>query len=363
MLCCNGEFFMIYSHKILMGVSRMKRVTIRDVAKAAGVSITTVSKALNNYPDVKEQTKRRIQELVQEMDYVPDAAGRSMGGISEPVVGVLINDLRPRDPSGAVYGILSGVCRACREDGVEFLLLTTDLDAQRQTPLKRLCLRKQLSGLVCSGFRLTDPYIEQINEIDIPCACIDIATGNPRVMEVSVDNVRAAEEAVSLLIDSGRTNIAIVHGGVDADVSNRRIRGYRAAMERSGLPVPPERMLNGAFEEAAARSGALRLLEADPEVDAFFCASDQMALGVCQAIEERGLSIGRDVAVVGFDDIPTAQYLYGGLTTIRQDFFAMGHAAGHMVCGKVLGLARPVPAEALLYELVVRSSARGRDGD
>lgn len=362
MLSCKTGYFMVYSHKIAMGVNRMKRVTIRDVAKAAGVSITTVSKALNNYPDVNEKTKRRIQELVQKMDYVPDAAGRSMGGISEPVVGVLINDLRPRDPSGAVYGILSGVCRACREDGVEFLLLTTDPDAQRQTPLKRLCLRKQLSGLVCSGFRLTDPYIEQINGIDIPCACIDIVTGNPRVMEVSVDNVRAADEAVSLLINSGRRQIAIVHGAENADVSNRRIRGYCAAMERSGLPVLPARMINGEFEETVARSRALRLLEADREIDAFFCASDQMALGVCQAIEERGLSIGRDIAVVGFDDIPTAQYLYGGLTTIRQDFFAMGHAAGYLVCGKVLGLARPAPAEELLYELVVRASAQGGKG-
>ena len=336
----------------------MKRATIRDVAKAAGVSITTVSKALNNYPDVNEATKKRIEEIVYELNYVPNIAGRSMGGITDPVIGLLISRLLPEDPSGSVYGFLSGMCYACKDNDIGFLLITTDPAAQEETSLKRLCLSKGLNGLVCCGLRLDDPYIRQLNddEIDIPCACIDVESGNPAIVNVTIDNVQAADEAVSFLIRNGRKNIALIHGSYEVDVSLRRIQGYRSAMERAGLPVLPERLADGSFQELPAYQKACSLLRADREIDAFFCVSDLMALGACRAVEEAGLAVGRDIMVVGFDDIPTSRYLYGGLTTVRQDFFAMGYNAGCAVYEKVMG--QPSKGEKnLLYQLIIRGSA------
>ena len=126
----------------------------RELAKKAGVSITTVSKALNDYTDVNPDTRKHIQEIARQMNYVPNAAGRCMGGRVDKVIGLLINDLRPMDPSGAVYGVLSGVCHACQDNNIEFILVTTDSVQQTQRPLKVLCLKKQLTGLVCTGFRL-----------------------------------------------------------------------------------------------------------------------------------------------------------------------------------------------------------------
>ena len=169
----------------------MERATIRDVAKKAGVSITTVSKALNDYPDVNPETRSRIQEIARQMNYVPNVAGRSMGGRVDKVIGLLINDLRPIDPSGSVYGILSGVCHACQDNNIEFILMTTDSRQQTQRTLKVLCLRKQLTGLICAGFRLHDPYLQQLDEIDIPCAFIDIRTSSPDVLNITMDNERA----------------------------------------------------------------------------------------------------------------------------------------------------------------------------
>lgn len=341
----------------------MKRVSIRDVAKAAGVSITTVSKALNNYSDVKEETKRRIEEIVREMNYVPDMAGRSMGGITDPVIGLLINDLHPEEPSGAVYGFLSGVCHACKDNGIEFLLIATDTKSQKETTLKRLCLSKGLNGLVCSGFRLNDPFIQQLNEIDIPCACIDIETEFPNVLDITVDNVRAADEAVSFLIQNGRKNIALISGHQMADVSNRRVQGYCDAMQRAGLPMVESRMVEGHFLEKTAYQKTHELLEWDKEVDAIFCVSDLMALGACQAVEEAGLVIGRDIDIVGFDDIPIAKYVYGGITTIRQDFYAMGYSAGSQVYEKISGKPSVASPGELLYKLVVRGSAPAKTRD
>lgn len=335
----------------------MKRVTIRDVAKAAGVSITTVSKALNHYPDVNEQTKKRIQELVEEMNYVPDTAGRSMGGITEPVIGLLVNNLLPDDPSGAVYSHVSGVCRVCKDYNIDFLLITTDLESQSRLPLKRLCLSKGLSGVVCSGFRPSDPYVGQMNEIDVPCVCIDLETGSPSVPEVTIDNVRAADEAVSFLIRSGRREIAMLTGVQEIEAARLRTKGYRDALARAGQRLLPHRVIDADFDRETAYQKAVRLLREDPAVDAFFCASDMMAFGACRAIEEMGKQVGGDISVVGFDDIPVAQYLYGGITTVRQDFYHMGYTAGRLICEKITGESGAADEKQLLYELVVRGSA------
>ena len=337
----------------------MERATIRDVAKKAGVSITTVSKALNDYPDVNPETRSRIQEIARQMNYVPNVAGRSMGGRVDKVIGLLINDLRPIDPSGSVYGILSGVCHACQDNNIEFILMTTDSRQQTQRTLKVLCLRKQLTGLICAGFRLQDPYLQQLDEIDIPCAFIDIRTDNPDVLDVTMDNERAAYEAVSFLIKNGRQNIALVNGGPDADVSILRGSGYRWALEEAHLPVRPDRMLSANFDASMAYQKTKELLDRDPAVDALFCASDLMALGACRAIEEKGLTVGEQIAVVGFDDIPVARYLYGGLTTIRQDFYLMGYMAGKAIYQKIEG-QHDVHVDHMMYELVVRGSARGK---
>lgn len=295
--------------------------------------------------------------LVQEMDYVPDAMGRSMGGISEPVIGLLINELLPSEPSGAVYGFLSGVCHACKDNNVEFLLIATDTKSQEDTTLKRLCLSKGLNGLVCSGFRLDDPFVRQMAEIEIPCACIDIRTGHPNVLDITIDNVKAADEAVSFLVQSGRKNTALIYGNRNADVSNLRVQGYYNALQRAGLPVMEGRMVAGEFLEDSAYQKTKELLARDKRIDSFFCVSDLMAMGTCRAIEEAGLVVGRDIAVVGFDDIPTAQYVYGGLTTIRQNFYAMGYLAGIRIYERISPKKSATTTDGLMYELVIRGSA------
>ena len=335
----------------------MVRTTIRDVARQAGGAITTVSKALNDYSDVNPETRKRIKELAEKMNYVPNAAGRTMGGKADKVIGLLINDLKPTDPSGAVYGILSGVCHACQDNGIEFILLTSDILRQQQETLKVLCLKKQLTGLICSGFRTNDRYLEQLGDIDIPCAFIDMRTPDSRVLDITIDNQRAAFDAVSYLLRCGRKNIAMVNGSTVADVSLLREGGYRAAMAAAGLEVSPLRVVNANFDDIVAYNLVWRLLQDDPGIDALFCASDLMAIGACRAIEDLGKRVGSDIFVVGFDDIPIAKYLYGGLTTVRQDFYRMGYVAGQAIYDRIEGTSK-AHTDDVMYELVVRGSAR-----
>ena len=237
--------------------------------------------------------------------------------------------------------------------------MTTDSVQQTQRPLKVLCLKKQLTGLVCTGFRLHDPYLQQLDEIDIPCAFIDIRTSSPDVLNITMDNERAAYEAVSFLIKNGRRNIALVNGSSEADVALLRGSGYRRALTEAGLVLRPDRMLMADFDASLAYAKVKELLERDGAVDALFCASDVMALGACKAIEELGLTVGDQVAVVGFDDIPEARYLYGGLTTVRQDFYLTGYMAGKAIYEKIEGKA-DVHVDNMMYELVIRGSAKGK---
>ena len=334
----------------------MVRTTIRDVARQAGVSITTVSKALNDYSDVNPETRQKIKEMAEKLNYVPNAAGRSMGGKADKVIGLLINDLKPMDPSGAVYGILSGVCHACQDNGIEFILLTTDVLQQEQHSLKVLCLKKQLTGLVCSGFRISDRYMDQLGDIDIPCAFIDMRTPDSRVMDITINNQKAACEAVNFLLGRGRRNIAMVNGRPEADVSLLRESGYRMALAQAGLEIRDSRIVMANFDDLVAYNKVWRLLQDDREIDALFCASDLMAIGACRAIEDLGRSVGRDIYVVGFDDIPIAKYLSGGLTTVRQDFYRVGYTAGQAVFDRIEG-APERRVDDMLYELVVRGSA------
>ena len=129
-------------------------------------------------------------------------------------------------------------------------------------------------------------------------------------------------------------------------------------MESAGLPVRLSRVLAADFDESTAYRQVKQLLQRDPEVDALFCASDLMALGACKAIEEAGFIVGQDIAVVGFDDIPVAKHLYGGLTTIRQDFYLMGYMAGKAIYERIEG-REAAGVEEMMYELVIRGSARG----
>lgn len=336
----------------------MKKVNIRDVALEAGVSVTTVSKALNNYPDVSAETRKRIQEIADRLNYVADANARRMGSKENiPVVALLLGALEPADPSGFVYSILSGVYHACHQCGCDFTMMITPKEEQNTLPLLKLCREKGVSGVVATGLRLGDPYVEQLQKLSMPVAVIDMELMGPNLKNIAVNNVLAAEQAVGLLLDKGHRKIAMLNGKKEADVSHRRYRGYRRALEGQGIPVNEDYVSYCNFNRDMAQQATEELLSQHPEVTAIFAASDLMAFGACQAIEDRGLEVGKDIDVVGFDDIPLAMCLYGGVTTVAQDPYDMGMLAGETVCAQL----RPgleVPSRTPKFHIMVRNTAQ-----
>lgn len=331
------------------------KVSIRDVAREVGVSITTVSRALNGYSDVSEKTKKKILEAVQRLDYAPDANARSMGGKAEPTIALLTSELKEKDENGFVYGMINGLFQQCSALGCEFMLLVTNVVKQEKLSFMQLCKKKNLSGVVVTGLRTGDPYYKEVMNSDIPCALIDIKASGKYQCNITIDNVKASQKAVEYLIGLGHKKIGMINGQKIAEVSGERYSGYVTALLNAKIPLHLEYMRYGDFVEDTALEQTKKLMEKHPEITALFCASDVMAIGAIRALEEMGLRVPEDVSVLGFDDIPIAKYVYNGITTVRQFPIEMGRAGGEAVYRMLNG--EHVESELQLpYELVVRGT-------
>lgn len=309
----------------------MERVGIRTVAKEAGVSITTVSKALNGYSDVNPETRKKIQEIVQRLNYMPDANARSLSGRTRKTMAFLVSGLLEKDESGFVFGIISGMYQVSLEHGFDFIILTTNAARQSELSYIQLCRQKNIDGVLISGLNTNEPYYKELMKSEIPCVVVEGEYKSKNVCGLSIDNARAAYDVVHYLIGLGHKKIAMMNGKETATVSRRRLKGYLQAMEEAGLEMDELWIENGEFGEDTAYKATFRLLENCPKVTAIFCASDLMAVGVIRALNKKGLRVPEDVSVVGFDDIPAAKYINGGLTTVAQSPYLLGKVGGELL--------------------------------
>lgn len=338
----------------------MKKISIKDVAKEAGVSITTVSRALNGYSDVSESTRKRVQEVVEQLDYAPDLNARSLGGKADVTIALLTSELTPTNESGFVYGLITGLFQQCSDLGCEFLLLATNKAKQEKLSFRQLCKKKNLNGVVVTGLKVDDPYYHEILASEIPCAIIDMQVSGKKKCNVTVDNIEASKEAVNYLIHLGHTHIGMINGGKMADVSGQRYSGYVAALMEAKIPLMLDYTIYCDFLENVSYDKTKALLEKYTEITALFCASDVMAIGAIRAIIDMGRRVPEDISVIGFDDIHIAKYLYHGITTIRQSPAQMGIEGGKAVYQMMQG--ELISDKVILpHELVVRGTTAARN--
>ncbi|MEH7306824.1 LacI family DNA-binding transcriptional regulator [Neobacillus drentensis] len=306
--------------------------TIKDIAKAAGVSVTTVSRALNGYSDVSVKTREKIMSIAKDLNYSPNTLARGLVMNKSKTVGLLVSGInRESEKDQITYSILSGINESVSEKDYDLVLFNTNSTKQREKTYTQLCRERRVDGVIIQGIKTDDPYLKEVVDCNIPCVLIDIPIHSDQVGYVSTDNVSGAKKAVEYLIGLGHTNIAMVNGHSKAFVSQRRQEGYISALSDNGLTVHPNWIVNGRFEEVSAKEAALKLLTDNREITAIFCASDLMALGVMKAAEELGLSVPGDLSIVGYDDILLASYSSPPLTTISQNFFQLGFQAANLL--------------------------------
>ncbi|MEU6349168.1 LacI family DNA-binding transcriptional regulator [Streptomyces sp. NPDC047072] len=328
-----------------------------DVARRAGVSHQTVSRVLNDHPNVKPATRDRVLAAVRELGYRPNAAARNLVTRRTRTLGVISFNTTLYGPASMLYGIE----QAARQH--EYFVTVAALDAlDRRSVLDAVDrLRDQgVEGIIVVAPQNT--AVAALANVPPDVALVAVGCGTHTTLpSVAVDNEAGAEQATAYLLDLGHRTVHHLVGPRSWLDAQERESGWRRALEKRGAPVP-EPLVAGDW---TARTGFEhgRRIASDPDVTAVFCANDHMALGLLRALQQAGHRVPEDISVIGFDDIPEAEYFGPPLTTVRQDFDELGRRALRALIG-IIGdpaTATPAPAETpyatIQPSLVVRASA------
>jgi DNA-binding LacI/PurR family transcriptional regulator len=318
-----------------------------DVARLAGVSHQTVSRVINGSPSIRPATKARVQQAIEELGYRPNTAARALVTRRSGIIGIV-------GTNSALYGpssIQRSVQEAARAAGY-FSSLVPLAEVTLETLRDALdhLTRQSVEAIVMIAAQEDALAVAHAADIGLPMIVVE-GDLSGRGLSVGVDQIDGARQATQHLIDLGHRAIEHVAGPVTYTEAKGRRTGYEAAMRDAGL-VPGQRW-EGDWTPASGYRIGTELVQTGGAT-AVFVANDQMAIGVLHAFAEAGLSVPEDVSVVGFDDIPEAAYLNPALTTVRQDFHAVGQRALDLVTATLEGVTTNVPL--LAPELIVRDS-------
>ncbi len=332
--------------------------TIRDIARESGFSVTTVSRALNGYSDVNEQSRMKIIETAKQLNYVPNKAAQSLVKQNSNTIAMIISGMEPKGSvDNLVYSLISGMYIMAEKMGYQVVLFTMSSAYQREKSYVQFCREHNIKGAVITGIRTDDKYFEEVVESDLPCVLIDIPLEGVNLSSIAIDNIEASKKIVQILIDNNHKNIAMVSGRKEATVSLERYEGYKQALVENGILINNDYVVKGDFLEQKAYEVSKELLKKNKEITAVFCASDMMAIGCMKAIKELGLEIPKDISIVGFDNIPLAKYTTPPLTTVNQDFYERGKVAVEQLCKMTENLDYKKKI-SLDYEIIERESVR-----
>jgi LacI family transcriptional regulator len=344
-----------------------KQITIRELARLSGVSIGTVSRALNGYPDVGPDTRERIMLLAEELDYTPAAAARTLVTQRSHVVGVFLETGRnhPHIQHPFFHEVLAGIKERLGAAGYDLLLFASEHPGNGFGPhsyLKR-CRHHHVDGAVLMGLTADDVEVQRLGRSSLPCVSVDVELEGEHTSWVSSDSTQGARLAVKHLRDLGHKRIAHIAGPLETTPGMERLRGFQRSMQSLGLSYFDELVAYGDFYYDSGLQAMQRLLAVDQPPTAVFAASDMMAMGAMRAVQAAGLTVPEDVAVVGFDDIQVAALAHPPLTTVRQEKTDLGTVAAETLLRRIEhGGEDSDPHITLPVTLVARQSTLGEQG-
>jgi LacI family transcriptional regulator len=330
-------------------------LTLEDIARKAGVSRSTVSRVINGHPNVSENVRQRVVQVIRKTGYHPNVAARSLASQRSWMIGLVL----PRSVSAFFadpyyHHLTQGIAQGCNlyDYTLALFLIGSREDEEKIYP--RISHRGSLDGILLQSGRSGDQLAQRLVESKIPLVIVGRPFSPDSVSYIDVDNVDAAYGATVHLIRQGYQRIAFISGPEDLTVSIDRKQGYLKALNERGKLVDPALMVQGEFTESSGHYAMRRLLPAKP--DAVFVASDSMAFGAMRAVNEAGLKVPRDVAVVGFDDLPITAPSLPSLTTVRQPVLQFGTLAVEILIDVIENGLQPPRRVTLTTELIVRDS-------
>lgn len=308
------------------------KMTIADIAKLAGVSRSTVSKVLNNYPGIAEKNKQKILKIIAETGYQPSYSARRLSSKKSHLIALIYAGTVSADLNHPFFvDVISSFKNEIGLHGYDLLFFTNQDEKQKNQDYLSRCQYYQVDGCIIISGDHIESTIGKLDDSDIPCIGVDLFLKGTHSGYVMSDNHKISQLVVEHLHGLGYREIAYIGGTSDSTVAKIRKQAFKESMEQMGLCVRDEWMLQGDFYVESGYLAMKRLLTAGNLPEAVFCASDWMAIGAMQAIKEAGLSIPDDLAIVGCDNINVAPYLDPPLTSINQDKEKLGQLAARML--------------------------------
>jgi LacI family transcriptional regulator len=329
---------------------------LEDIAKQVGVSRSTISRVVNNHPNVREDVRKRILDVIQQTGYHPNAAARTLASQRSWTLGLVLPQSVSQFFTDPYYPHLTkGIAQACNEHDYTLALFLVGTKEDEKKIFTRVTRKGLLDGvLVQSGQHGDQQIIGHLVDADMPQVVIGRPYRSDNVNYVDVDNVNAAFNAVTHLIRIGCQRIGTITGPAQSTVGLDRKAGYTKALTERGIEIKESLIMEGDFTEAGGYYAMQKLLPAKP--DAIFAASDVMAVGAIRAVREAGLSVPGDIAFVGFDDLPLATLSNIQLTTIRQPVIQFGVRAVELLIDLIENGNQPPRHVIMDTQLVIRDS-------
>jgi LacI family transcriptional regulator len=334
-----------------------KRITLRDIAAIANVSTKTVSNVVNNWPYVTEETRRKVQEAIHTLGYYPNRLARSLVTGQTGTIGIVLPDISNPFFGQAIRGcedVLNG-------SGYSIFLCNTDENVTKECYYLDTLISLEVDGLILWGSRTSCDSLARFANKRLPVVAVDCAAAAKYgpMTSIDVDNVGGALIAMQHLLRQGRRVVAHLAGPAQRLTAQRRFFGYRRALEDAGIPYDPHLVIEGLPSIRGGYRAAMQLLSLQ-RPDALFCYNDLMAVGAMIACRQLGLSIPRDLALVGFDDIIVSLLVVPALTTVRIEQYELGKLAARLLLERLQDGDMAPKSMLFPVELQVRNSCGAR---
>jgi LacI family transcriptional regulator len=336
----------------------VKRPSIKDVAREAGCSVSTVSLVVNERGNVSDETRERVMKVVHGLGYHATRSARGLASKTSGNIGFILRDDHFSQAEPFYTRVFLGAEFAAREHNFYVLLATVSHQFSDKKELPRFLLERNVDGIIIAG-KVSHRFIDQVEAFGIPIVLVDFEVRRKHYASILIDNKAGARAAVEHLVACGHREIAFVSGDIGHPSLAERLQGYRDTLTDHGIHVqarlidtrePDSRILNGA-------NAMGRLLQQHPLPTAVFAANDAMAIGCIQKLREHGLSIPGQVAVAGFDDIEMSSLMQPRLTTLRVFKEELGRQAVNTLVDMIHNREKVVVTKHLPVELVVRDSS------
>lgn len=334
-------------------------MNIDEIARLAGVSKATVSRVLNHSSVVRQETREKVLRIIEENDYIPSETARGLSKGNSDVIGVVFPDLE----NPFFYGLLKGITNVATKNQYNVLIFYTDENVDMEKEVLHVAKGRALAGLIVTAVGVNDPetaaLLSSYEDAGVPVVLLDRELKDGGFCSIQSENLEGSCQAVSALIAQGHTKIGLLAGCDWLSPVVERAEGYKKALQDAGIPIRPEYLFFGDSMSRKAYQAMNRFLDLPDPPTAIFTTNNMATLGALQCLTERGLTLGRDISLIGFDDIPNLRPIQYGLSVVDRSEEMMGESAMKAMLLRLTGQkGRGDALEKIPAKLILRGSEK-----